>query len=131
MANYKQEYDVQKDNINVNLKKAELTQNAAAANARLKLAEKQLVAQGLASQAKMAQIRQKALSDVQKDEAYITQLNAIGAKYKDSGGLTNPSAKQEISALQNEAVLNSYNMIFGSALDANAIDADSMFSLSD
>jgi hypothetical protein len=131
MANYKQEYDVQKDNINVNLKKAELTQNAAAANARLKLAEKQLVAQGLASQAKMAQIRQKALSDVQKDEAYITQLNAIGAKYKDSGGLTNPSAKQEISALQNEAVLKSYNMIFGSALDANAIDADSMFSLSD
>jgi hypothetical protein len=124
-------FEAQKGNAEIQLKKADLAQSAAANSAKLKMMERQILSQGLASQARLAAIRQKALAELKNNESYGLQLNAIAAKYKDSGGVQNPMYKQEVKALENEFMANALETIFDSGLGANALSADSIVPLGD
>jgi hypothetical protein len=124
-------FEAQKGNAEIALKKADLAQTAAANSAKLQMMQKQILSQGLASQARLAAIRQKALADLKNNESYGLQLNAIAAKYKDSGGVQNPMYKQEVKALENEFMANALETIFDTGLGANALSADSIVPLGD
>lgn len=108
----------------VDIKQASLQQTAAIANARVKMLERQITAQGANAAAKLAAVKQKALATMNDDPVYLDTKAKIKEKYNYSGGFSNPAAQAELKAAQDTFLANQIELLFGGG--ATALSADDL-----
>ena len=108
----------------LDVKEKSLQQTAAIANARVKMLERQITAQGANAAAKLAAVKQKALATMNDDPVYLDTKAKIKEKYNYSGGFSNPAAQAELKAAQDTFLANQIELLFGGG--ATALSADDL-----
>jgi hypothetical protein len=100
-ANYEREFNVDKGNIDIQLQKAKMNQDAAQHAQTINMYKERMASADKATAAKMLTLRSTVIKNLANDPAYLQELDMVNAKYKND-----PSNK--IAQGERELIRNKY-----------------------
>lgn len=121
MANTKQNYDVQKTNVDIQLQKAKINQDAAQHAQTINMYKERMASADKATAAKLLTLRSTVIKNLANDPAYLQELDMVNAKYKDDP--SNNLAKGERELIRNKYIAEGLGTVLESIGDIPTAEA--------